>query len=184
MKLVAIDFETADYQPDSACALGVVLIENGKITKTGYRLIRPPRNHFVFSYMHGIAWTNVRREPTFGEVWDSFKGLFRNADYLVAHYASFDRRVLAACCVQSGRKIPAHPFICTVKVAKSHWKFKPANLTSVCANLKISLRHHDAASDAMACASIAVRAMKEGFKIQSAIVGSSAPAGRPRTSKG
>ena len=31
MKLVAIDFETADYAPDSACALGIVSIENGKI---------------------------------------------------------------------------------------------------------------------------------------------------------
>ena len=33
MKLVAIDFETADYAADSACALGIVLIENGKIRK-------------------------------------------------------------------------------------------------------------------------------------------------------
>jgi DNA polymerase III subunit epsilon len=173
MKLVAIDFETADYQPDSACALGVVLIENGKITKKGYRLIRPPRNRFIFSYIHGISWANVRGEPTFGEVWDSLRELFRNADYFVAHYAPFDRRVLAACCVQSGRKIPTHPFICTVKVAKSHWKFKPANLPNVCTKLKISLKHHNAASDAMACASIAVRAMKEGFEIQSAIVGMS-----------
>jgi DNA polymerase III epsilon subunit-like protein len=33
MKLVAIDFETADRSPDSACAIGIVSIEKGKIAK-------------------------------------------------------------------------------------------------------------------------------------------------------
>jgi DNA polymerase III subunit epsilon len=54
MKLVAIDFETADRWADSACAIGIVSIEKGEITKKGYRLIRPPRRHFIFSYIHGI----------------------------------------------------------------------------------------------------------------------------------
>src|SRR5271169_1016896 len=60
MKLVAIDFETADRSADSACAIGIVSIEKGKITKKGYRLIRPPRRHFVFSYIHGISWADWR----------------------------------------------------------------------------------------------------------------------------
>jgi hypothetical protein len=51
MKLVAIDFETADRSADSACAIGMVSIDKNKITKKGYRLIRPPRRHFVFSFM-------------------------------------------------------------------------------------------------------------------------------------
>jgi len=38
MKLVAIDFETADRWADSACAIGIVSIEKGKITS----LIAPP----------------------------------------------------------------------------------------------------------------------------------------------
>jgi DNA polymerase III epsilon subunit-like protein len=33
MKLVAIDFETADRSADSACAIGIVSIEKGKIVK-------------------------------------------------------------------------------------------------------------------------------------------------------
>ena len=36
MKLVAIDFETADCSADSACAIGMVSIKKGKITKKGY----------------------------------------------------------------------------------------------------------------------------------------------------
>jgi DNA polymerase-3 subunit epsilon len=171
LKLVAIDFETADYGADSACALGMVAIEDGRITGRGARLIRPPRSRFVFSYIHGISWSDVRAEPVFGEVWECFRNLWDGADYFLAHNASFDRNVLAACCAMADRALPPQPFICTVRVARSHWKFRPANLTSVCGQLGIPLKHHDAGSDALACASIALQAMVEGFPILSAAIG-------------
>ena len=79
MKLVAIDFETADRFADSACAIGIVSIEKGKITKKGYRLIRPPRRHFVFSYIHGISWADVEAQPTFSAVWDQFVPFWKDA---------------------------------------------------------------------------------------------------------
>jgi DNA polymerase III subunit epsilon len=171
MKLVAIDFETADRSSDSACALGIVSIENNKITKKGYHLIRPPRRRFVFSYIHGISWADVEAQPTFNEVWNHFASFWKNADYFLAHNAPFDRNVLTACCAAAGRRPPKVPFICTVRVARSHWNFRPANLPAVCVQLGISLKHHNAVSDALACASIALRAMKEGFSIHSAAVG-------------
>jgi DNA polymerase III subunit epsilon len=172
MKLVAIDFETADCSADSACAIGVVVIEQGKITKKGYRLIRPPRERFVFTYLHGISWNEVMNQPSFIEVWEDFKVFWRDANFFVAHNASFDRNVLAACCLAAGRRAPRTPFICTVRVARSHWQLRPANLPAVCTQLGISLKHHDAASDALACATIALRAIKEGFPIHAAAVGS------------
>jgi DNA polymerase III subunit epsilon len=182
MKLVAIDFETADCSADSACAIGVVAIEKGKITKKGYRLIRPPRRRFVFSYLHGISWNKVMNEPSFIEVWEDFRDFWRGANFFVAHNASFDRNVLVTCCLAAGRRPPRTPFICTVRVARSLWNFRPANLPTVCAQLGISLQHHDAASDALACASIALRAMSEGFQIPSAVVGRRRPA--PRSTPG
>lgn len=171
MKLVAIDFETADSAADSACALGIVVIENGTILRQGYRLIRPPRNRFVFSCIHGISWADVKFEPVFSEVWDSFGDFFRGADYFLAHNAAFDRRVLAACLAMADQMSPPIPFICTVRVARSHWDFRPASLSNVCTQLAIPLKHHDAASDALACASIAIRAMTEGFSIETAAMG-------------
>jgi DNA polymerase III subunit epsilon len=170
MKLVALDFETADCSADSACAIGVVAIEKGKITKKGYRLIRPPRQHFIFTSIHGISWVDVVAS-SFIDVWKDFRPFWKDADYFLAHNAPFDRNVLTACCSAAGRRPPPVPFICTVRVARSHWNFRPANLPAVCAQLGISLKHHDAASDALACASIALRAMKEGFPIHSAAVG-------------
>jgi hypothetical protein len=57
-----IDFETADCAADSPCGIEIVSIEKGKITKKGYRLIRPLRRHFVFSYIHG-GFTKLTQTP-------------------------------------------------------------------------------------------------------------------------
>jgi DNA polymerase III epsilon subunit-like protein len=47
---VAIDFETADYGRDSACAVAVVRVEGLAIVDRAHYYIRPPRSRFVFSY--------------------------------------------------------------------------------------------------------------------------------------
>ena len=47
---VAIDFETADRDPDSACSVGLVRVENGTITKKVVQLIQPPRFFFEYAY--------------------------------------------------------------------------------------------------------------------------------------
>ncbi len=171
MKIVALDFETADYRADSACALGIVTIENGQIVKSDARLIRPPRRQFTFTYIHGITWNDVKNEPAFDEVWDDFAEHWRDADYLVAHNAPFDRKVLFACCAKAGKPKPETPFLCTVRIARAHWNFKPANLAYVSERLGITLKHHDAGSDALACASIAAQAVQEGYALEGAMLG-------------
>jgi DNA polymerase III epsilon subunit-like protein len=40
---VALDFETADYGRDSACAIGIVKVQGAQIIHEENRLIRPPR---------------------------------------------------------------------------------------------------------------------------------------------
>jgi DNA polymerase-3 subunit epsilon len=51
---IAIDFETANRYRNSACAISVVRVEDGKIVDTFSQLIRPPVPHFEFTYIHGI----------------------------------------------------------------------------------------------------------------------------------
>ena len=103
MNFVAIDFETADYGRDSACAVGMVRVEDGVIAHREHRLIRPPRPDFVFTYIHGITWEDVAREPEFGEVWAPLAMMLDGIDFLVAHNAPFDRGVLRACCAEAGQ---------------------------------------------------------------------------------
>ena len=156
----AIDFETADYWRDSACAVGLVLVENNRITKTYHRLIRPPRKEFVFTNIHGLTWNDVRDSPTFGQMWPELRDFIDEADFLVAHNASFDRGVLHACCEAAEIAPPRHEFRCTVQIARAKWNLPSAKLPTVCEHLRIPLDHHDALSDAEACAKIAIRALR------------------------
>ncbi|MEI3451884.1 MAG: exonuclease domain-containing protein [Bilophila wadsworthia] len=107
----ALDFETADYQPDSACAVGSPKVSEGRIVDTLYSLIRPPRGRVLFTWVHGITWKDVCDSPTFGEFWPQMAAFLGDVTHLVAHNAPFDRRVLEACCQAYGLPHPQWPFI-------------------------------------------------------------------------
>ena len=77
---------------------------------------------------------------------------------MAAHHAPFDRSVLAACCAAAELTPPDLPFRCTVRIARAAWRLFPTRLPDVCRFLGIPLRHHDALSDAEACARIVVAA--------------------------
>jgi DNA polymerase-3 subunit epsilon len=155
---VALDFETADHGPDSACALGVVRVEAGEVVHREGILIRPPRSRILFTGVHGITWPMVASAPAFAAVWPRLLPLLDGAAFLAAHNAPFDRRVLHACCTAAGHPIPTLPFVCTVQLSRKKWGLKPNDLPSVCRRLGIGLMHHDALSDAEACARIVIAA--------------------------
>jgi DNA polymerase-3 subunit epsilon len=156
----AIDFETADYGRDSACAIGVVRVEKGRIVRKESRLIRPPRREFVFTYIHGITWKDVAAAAPFAEVWTELRDILRGVDFLAAHNASFDRSVLQACCLSARLDPPVQPFECTVRHARRRWGIRPTTLPDVCRALEIPFtRHHDALADAEACAQIMMAAL-------------------------
>jgi len=159
----AIDFETANYGADSACAVGLVVVEGGRIVRREHQLIRPPTRDFVFTYIHGLTWQDVRSAPTFAEVWEELKELLQDVTFLAAHNARFDRSVLSACCDSYRVSKPAQPFVCTVEIARRVWGVYPTKLPDVCRRLRIPLRHHDAASDAEACARIVLAAEQAGW---------------------
>jgi len=54
---------------------------------------------------------------------------------------------------------PDLAFRCTVRLARAVWQLRPTTLPDVCAHLRIPLRHHDALSDAEACARIVIAAV-------------------------
>jgi DNA polymerase-3 subunit epsilon len=160
MTFLAFDFETANYSPDSACSIGVVRVERDQVIRAEAFLIRPPTTQFVFTGIHGLTWSHVAKAPTFGELWS--QGLadwFRGVDFVVAHNVRFDLRVLEACCDRYGLELPPVSFECSVELAKKVLGIRPANLKNVCEVLSIPLNHHEALSDAKACAEITVRAL-------------------------
>ena len=162
---VAIDFETADHGPDSACAVGLVAVREGRVARRERRLIRPPRRSMLFTHIHGISWADVARQPTFAEAWPELRGLLDGAEFLAAHNAAFDRKVLEACCAAAGLPRPPQPFLCTVQLARKTWAIRPTRLPDVCARLGIELNHHEALSDAEACARIVLAAESAGVPV-------------------
>lgn len=176
LKFAAIDFETADYGRDSACALAIVRVNGSRIIGRSSYLIRPPRRTFVFTYLHGISWEDVADRPTFGQLWPIVERDLAGVDFLVAHNASFDRSVLHQCCERAGHVPPAFPFHCTVKVARQIWGLSPARLPDCCEHLGIRLRHHDPESDAAACARIFIAALRTGSPLPSHLGPRRAPA--------
>jgi DNA polymerase III subunit epsilon len=161
VNFVAIDFETANYQSDSACSVGLVKVIDGEIVDKAVHLIRPPTREFVFTYIHGLTWKDVAKADDFGTLWPRLEQFMHGAKFLVAHNASFDRGVLRACCASYGIQAPALSFRCTVQISRRRWNIHPTKLSDVCKQLGIALNHHEALSDALACAQIYLAASKK-----------------------
>ena len=158
MTFTAIDFETATGSPESACAVGIVTVENGIITDEYYTLIQPPNNEYWYRniMVHGIKPIETMNEKTFDSHFPEMqKRLFGRK--IVAHNEAFDRRVLKSTMKYYGLYYDeleiADMWECTCKIYRKKG-YKPANLKH-CADLNnIELVHHEALSDAQASAKL------------------------------
>lgn len=154
---LSIDFETAGPQRDSACAIGLARVEGAAIVRRAARLIRPPRGMSPqCQAVHGLSWNDVKGAPPFAEVIVELLDFFTGVEFLVAHNAPFDRGVFTACCEAAHFEVPAHPWVCTLALARKTQP-KPCDLASVCARLGVPLTaHHEAGADAEACARVLI----------------------------
>lgn len=154
-RVIVIDFETANFAANSACAIGAILIDHHQIIQKYHSLIQPPSKFFQFTSIHGITWNDVKNSPTFKDIWhQELVQMYESADLMVAHNISFDARVLKATAEYHGIKIQEKPTACTVKIARNELEISPAKLDHVCKTLEIPLQHHEALSDSLASAYI------------------------------
>lgn len=156
---VAIDFETATREATSACALGVAIIEGDAVVDTASWLIRPPFNEYEFrnTMVHGLSAEDTELAPEFDEVWWEIRQVLEGAR-LLAHHAAFDIRVLRALLDSREIPAPAYEYACTVAMARAVMPELPNHkLNTVCEACGIELVHHEAQSDARACARVALQ---------------------------
>ena len=165
-KFLAIDFETANNAADSACAVGLVRVERGTIVQEESFLIRPPSPEFYFTHIHGLTWEHVMDAPDFGLLWPDIEPLFDGVDFLAAHNAGFDSRVLRSCAARYELEMPEKDFTCTVQLARRMWEVRPTKLPNVAHYLGLDLNHHDALSDSRACANIVIAAERDGWSFE------------------
>ena len=158
MNFVAIDFETATAYRNSTCAVGIVTVENGKIVDEYSSLIQPPDNKYSWhnTNVHGIRSKDTKNRPQFSEIYLTIKKLLANKT-VVAHNESFDRSVLKNTMDLYGLNYSelnlADKWECSLKIYRTKG-FNPANLAACCSEMSIKLNHHEALSDARACAKL------------------------------
>ena len=51
---VAIDFETANYEPTSICSVGLVVVRGGEITQRMHRLVCPEPNRYYHFLLQSL----------------------------------------------------------------------------------------------------------------------------------
>jgi len=147
--LTAIDFETAHGKRWSICQVGLVRVENGITKEKVSVLVQPPNNFYWNNFIdiHGITPEQTATAKTFDKVWQQIEPFIKNQN-LVAHNGfSFDFHCLNQ--TLEYYKIAPVKFNghCTYRIFGD-------NLASLCRHYKIPLYHHDALSDAMACAEL------------------------------
>lgn len=157
---VALDFETSAPHPGSACSIGIVRVERGRITRRVRQLLRPPNHEIWYTAIHGLTMADLHDKPSFAQAWPVLRSLLEGIEFLAAHNAGFDRNVLQACCDDAGIAPPDLPWVCTVRQARRTLGIRPAKLDHVASVMGIPLDHHDALSDAEACARIVLAARK------------------------
>lgn len=160
MKVIALDFETANEQRSSPCSIGLAWIEDGQVARIEHHYIRPPGNRFASFNMafHGIRPEHVEDADEWPDVLESLRPELEGA-LVLAHNASFDISVIRRTCEHYDVPAPGFDYLCTVQVARSVWSDLPSHkLNVVCGHLGVDFKHHDAAGDAYACGQVALAA--------------------------
>lgn len=160
----AIDFETANSHPSSACAVGLVRVRGGAVVDRADWLIRPPEGHAAFLpfnvKIHGITPEMVEEARAWGDQLEELRD-FIGEDVAVAHNASFDMGVIRAACAETVTPTPRLRYMCSVQVSRKTYDIPSHRLplAAVAAGFG-EFPHHDALADAEACAAIIVDAAR------------------------
>ncbi len=179
MKILGIDFETANNERPSPCSIGIYLKElfaNEPIINKEI-LINPEDYFDDFNItIHGITEEMVENAPKFPEIMRYLNSLLPDDNSVViAHNAAFDMNILVKSCGKYKLSIPDFTFMDTLAIARRMAKLESYKLTAVADYFGLpKFNHHRAGADAEVCALIFEKFMEKGgfsnyFKMAEAI---------------
>ena len=154
----AIDFETANAERSSVCAVGVVIVRGGEEAGTFYSLIQPEPNYYSYwcTRVHGLCQADTDDAPVFPDVWDQVEPLIAGLP-LVAHNSPFDQGCLKAVFRVYQMDYPDYVFLDTLRAARHklpHLDNHQLHTVAAACGYRLT-HHHHALADAEACAWIA-----------------------------
>lgn len=165
-RFVAFDVETPNRRNDRMSAIGIAVVENGRICEERYLLVDPETFFDPFNViLTGITPEMAESAPIFPRIWEDIRDLMENS-VLVAHNAPFDMRVLASCLDHYAIEAPRYlHYACTVAMGRRCYPELPDHkLDTLCRCRNIKLDHHHAGSDSSACASLLLDYINNGME--------------------
>ena len=165
-RYICFDVETPNASNSHISAIGITVIDDGKIINEFFSYVNPeqPFDHFN-TELTGINASTVANAPTFATLWPQIEPLM-NSGILVAHNAPFDMGVLRQCLSDYGIQWKEYAeYVCTVRIGRAVLPGISHKLNDLCSYYGIGLDHHKADSDSHACAEILLRYMQNGVAI-------------------
>jgi len=166
-RFIVFDVETPNRYNSRMSAIGVSVVEDGRITEEFFSLVNPEQPFDWFNtQLTGISAEAVADAPTFPELWARIEPLF-SSGILTAHNASFDIGVLRRCLCDYGIVWkPSVEGLCTVVMGRRLLPGMGHKLNELCEYYGIDLNHHRADSDSHACAEILLRYLASGAEAE------------------
>ena len=166
MRYIVFDVETPNRANDRMSAIGITVIEEGRIVNSFFSLVAPETHFDRFNtQLTGISARTVQGAPNFPALWQRIAPPM-SSGILVAHNAVFDMGVLKKCL--QGYGIPwkaTAKYFCTVQSARRLLPGMKHSRDVMCEHYGIPLDHHKADSDARACAEILLRYLQSGADV-------------------
>ncbi|MEU4360484.1 exonuclease domain-containing protein [Promicromonospora sp. NPDC023987] len=160
LSFTAIDFETANPNKASVCAVGVARVRDGQVVETLGTLVRPPTGYDEFGYYnvraHGIQAQHVASAPSWRSVHATIVD-FIGADPIVAYNVPADRAVFEKASAAYQLAAPRNAWVDALRLARRHLVLPKYSLPQVTSALGLpSFTHHDALADTIAAAHVTV----------------------------
>ncbi len=161
LSFVALDFETANFDRASVCAVGITTVIDGAVQSTTSWYVEPPTGlDFTNTYLHGIGPDDVDGAPTWAETLQRLRAA-TNGLPLVA-YSPFDKGVYNAANALTETTDPQLTFLDALAVVRHHCELPSHRLPLVVEHFALpDFHHHEAGADSLACALIVLRIAQE-----------------------
>lgn len=160
LSFTAIDFEAANSDRASACAVGITTVRDGLVTASQSWLILPHTGLASFDpypmRVHRITPEMVADAPSLKETAAKLHTLIGDGPVL-AHNMKYDGAVLRRSFDIAGLPAPGNELRCTQTLSRTAFRLAKHKLHIVADHLGLpAFTQHDAGADALTCARIAI----------------------------
>lgn len=151
---LGLDFETANHESASACALGLCLSDAAGEILCEENILINPETYFYSSNIavHGIRPADVKDSPSFPFAHQRLQDLLLEypGSLVVCHNARFDIGVLQSSCRKYSLPCPVFPYICTLRTARKCCRnLESYRLSALSKTFSLpDFSHHNALADA------------------------------------